>query len=254
MSLPFLRTAELEGTALVAADPNGQPAFEVKGGAAQTTTTVVNCPAPTIETNQYVVRGSVKYDAIVGEGYLELWSDFGDKGKFFTRSLSDWGALRKLKGTSSWREFELPFRADSGMHPKNLTLNVVLPSTGTVVVSQPIFVPVDTASEWWTNQQAGLYGGVMGSCLGVLGAIVGCLAGLKKARSITLGLFVAGLSASGVCLLMGLIAVVFRQPWHVYYPLLLIGVIGVGVLGGNLWNLLHRYRNDELRHMAAVNA
>ena len=53
-------------------------------------------------------------------------------------------------------------------------------------------------------------------------------------------------------LIFGLIAVTLGQPYGVYYPLLLGGIILTGVCGGNLPGLLRRYQQAELRKMAAM--
>jgi len=252
--LPLLAPSELADNAKTTTGPSGQPAIQATGGEAKTATPVLNCPAPEISSHDYVVRGQVKYDSVVGDGYLELWNDFGAKGKFFTRSLADFGAMRKLKGTSNWRKFELPFHAEPGMRPEKLTLNVVLPGAGTVIVAQPTLATIDISNQWWTEQQAGLYGAIIGSLIGIMGAVIGCLAGLRRAKQLTLGLFGLNIVLGVIAIIIGAIAVLCRQPWHVYYPLLLVGIIDVGVLGGNLWNLLRRYRGDELRQMAAADA
>ena len=39
---------------------------------------------------------SYRSKQVAGDGYSELWNDFGPKGKFFTRSLAPWGKMRKL--------------------------------------------------------------------------------------------------------------------------------------------------------------
>jgi hypothetical protein len=252
--LPFVAEAEFAASASLERGPSGEPAIKVTGGSARSSTTIIDCSAPKIETHQYVVRGQVKYEGVSGDGYLELWNNFGSKGKFFTRSLGEWGAMRKIQGSSGWRQFELPFCAEPGMRPEKLTLNVVLPGAGTVVISQPSLFAIDLSDQWWSEPQAGLYGAALGSCLGILGAMIEIFASRQKMRSLTLELFAVGLTISSICLVVGLAAVVVQQPWHVYYSLLLGGGIGVCVLGGNLWNLLRRYRADELRRMAAVDA
>lgn len=252
--LPFVAEAEVTADASSVMGPNGEPAIKVTGGLAPSTTLIVSCSAPAIETHQYVVRGQIKYDGVSGDGYLELWSDFGDKGSFFSRSLADWGAMKKINGSSNWREFELPFHAEPGTRPQALTLNVVLPGAGTIVVARPTLFPIDTSRQWWSASLAGRYGGVLGSCLGILGAAIGILSTMHTTRLLIFALFAVGLAGSGIFLVAGLVGVCMQQPWHVYYPLLLIGIIGVSVLGGNLWNVLHRYRGDELRRIAAVDA
>jgi len=226
----------------------------VVGGEGKTTSTIVRCPAPAISSHQYVVRGQVKYDGVVGDGYLELWNDFGSKGKFFSRSLAERGPMGQLKGTSGWRKFELPFYAEEGMRPESLTLNVVLPGAGNVTVTQPTIAVLDTSSQWWSEPKSGLIGGIFGSLVGVLGAAIGCLSGMRKAKHLTLGLFAFTITMGAIALIAGLVAVTCRQPWHVYYPLLLGGIIDVAVLGGNLLPVLRRYQADELRRLQALNA
>jgi hypothetical protein len=252
--LEFLPPAELGSQSTRAQGPAGEPAVEVIGGGTPSTTTIINCGEPAISTHRFAVRGKVKYEGVAGDGYLELWSDFGHQGQFFTRSLASWGRLQKLSGSSGWREFELPFYAKPGMRPRELTLNVVLPGAGKVIVSQPLLVSLNASHEWWTEPQAGLLGGVLGTLMGILGALIGVLSSRGNWRSLTLGLYGLGLATSGVALIAGVAAVCFRQPWHVYYPLFLVGVIGGLVLGGNLWMLFQRFQADELRRITAVDA
>jgi hypothetical protein len=76
----------------------------------------------------------------------------------------------------------------------------------------------------------------------------------RKAKHLTLSLLGVALAIGLVALIAGVIAVGCSQPWHVYYPLLLGGIITVAVLGGNLFPVLRRYRSDELRTMAAADA
>jgi hypothetical protein len=183
-----------------------------------------------------------------------LWNDFGAKGAFFTRSLAPWGKMQKLTGSSGWREFELPFLAEPGMRPRRLTLNVVLPGAGKVTVAQATLSPVNSAGDWWTEPQAGLVGGALGTLVGTLGGLIGLSRAWSKLRRLALPLYFIGLSVSSVCLIAGLAALGLAQPWHVCYPLLLAGIIGVGVLGFNLWQQFQRHRADELRRITAVDA
>ena len=52
----------------------------------------------------------------------------------------------------------------------------------------------------------------------------------------------------------GLIAIGVGQPFHVYYPLLLIGSIGLSAIGFNFRNLTRQIQADELRRMQAADA
>lgn len=252
--LPFVPADQREPNVAPAKGPRGEDAIEVTSGAAGSTTTIAILESPPVTTHHYVVRGRVKYEQVAGDGYLELWNDFGPKGKFFTRSLAPWGKMRKVSGTSGWREFELPFFADPGMRPQQLTLNVVLPGAGKVTVAQPTLVSGNASGEWWTEQQAGLFGGILGSLLGVSGGLIGLSAAWSKLRPLTIALCLIDLALCGLSLLAGVVALSLGQPWHVYYPLLLLGIIGVGVIGSVLWQQLHNYRADELRRITAVDA
>jgi hypothetical protein len=267
--------------------PTDQKALEVTGDTDASTSTILVVENPKVTSPQYVLKGRVKYEGVKGTGYLELWNDFGDKGYFFTRGLGSYGPLKSLNGTSDWRDFEMPFYAQEGMTLKRLTLNVVLPGKGTVVVSEPLVVeplpaptkegatekPADeakpaektkaagekksatlsaAAAAWWTEPQAGLIGGIGGSVLGTLGGLIGATAAWGKSRGLTLGLCFLGLVGGTALLIAGLVALAAAQPWHVCYPLLLCGGLAVVVLGANLRPILRRFQTDELRKMSAV--
>jgi hypothetical protein len=55
-------------------------------------------------------------------------------------------------------------------------------------------------------------------------------------------------------LLAGLVALMLGQPYGVYYPLLLGGIITAAVCGGNYPVLRRRYDQIELRKMSAMDA
>lgn len=65
--------------------------------------------APVVAGDQYAVSGTVVYENVEGVGYLEMWSEFPDGGRYFSRSLDVGGPMRKLSGTSAERAFTLPF-------------------------------------------------------------------------------------------------------------------------------------------------
>jgi len=54
-----------------------------------------------------------------------------------------------------------------------------------------------------------------------------------------------------VCLTAGIVALVLRQPYHVWYPLLLGGFILSFCCGGLTPVLMLRYRQAEARRMQA---
>jgi hypothetical protein len=255
VNLNFSPVEEMGDHATLLKGSDGKPAVEVVGSDTETSTELIVCAAPEFSTNEYVVRGQVMYEGVVGDGYLELLNDFGNKRIFFTRTLSQFGRQKNLQGTSDWREFELPFSADLGMKPIKLTLNLVLPGRGKVTVSQPRFVNIaHSAGAWWTNQQGGRIGGIAGCLLGVLGGLIGLSAAWGKSRNVTMGLCSIGMAIGVGSLLIGVVAAVLKQPYHVYYPLLLIGGISVCAIGANLRGIAQRFQADEFRRIQAVDA
>ncbi len=94
---------------------------------------------PKIKEKAYVLRGKVRVEGVVGDGYLEMWNHFPEPkaGAFFSRTMSETGAMGKLRGTAPWREFTLPFMIDdkSVPAPNKLQINVYLPDKGTVWLS-----------------------------------------------------------------------------------------------------------------------
>jgi hypothetical protein len=142
-------------------------------------------------------------------------------------------------------------------------VNVILPGKGTVFVKpftlssvkdeQPVAGQAAN-SAWWSERTAGLVGGTIGCVLGLIGAVVGTLAGIGAARRVVVGLCVSVIFVGGLSLLAGGAALAMGQPWFVYYPLLLGGVIGVAICGLNLPAIRKRYDALELRRMAAMDA
>ncbi len=110
-------------------------------------------------------------------------------------------------------------------------------------------------SHWW-NETVGTYIGAFGGAgIGVVGGTYGAVAGLLaqkgKARGAVLGFHIALLALGAVTLCAGVVAVLLSQPYHVYYPLLLIGVITTGVMGGLLPVMRKRYSEAEHRRLEA---
>ena len=107
---------------------------------------------------------------------------------------------------------------------------------------------------WWTDRQAGLVGGISGSVFGCLGGLVGTLAGLGKARRLVIALMWGMLAVGVGSLIAGVAAVSLGQPYAVYYPLLLLGVILSAVMGPQIPMVRRRYMQIELRKMDARDA
>lgn len=108
---------------------------------------------PGIRTKCYALRGTICYSDVEGTGYLELWSQFPGTpapASYFSRTLADAGPMKKISGTSAWRTIWIPFDAtQSATLPQKLNLNLVLPSTGSVNVSDLELYQFSDAGAMW---------------------------------------------------------------------------------------------------------
>jgi hypothetical protein len=226
------------------------------------TFTLLEIDSPPVEKTWHVT-GQVRYADVEGKGYLELLNFFpSSAGPFFTRTLSPSGPLGALGGSSDWRRFALPFDASSGAErPTRLVVNVVLPGPGTVDVG-PLELhsgfgdPATWASgdTWWGDRSAGLVFGSLGAAIGILGGVIGTLAGRGRAKGLVFFLWYVVIAVGAVSFLAGLAALGMRQPYAVYYPLLLTGVICLVVFGALHRTLRRRYEASELRRMRAMDS
>lgn len=217
---------------------------------------------PGITQAQYAVTGQVRCESVQGKGYLELWSHFPDGSRAFSRTLARSGLLQDLEGSSAWRPFSLPFSlAGRTDRPSRLVVNVVLPGRGTVYLG-PLRLaqyaddqdPLRVAGQWWREQTAGMVGGILGSVLGCLGGLVGGLSGMGKARRLVLGLMATTCALGVVSLAVGVVALICRQPYAVWFPPLMVGVLATVIMGGLLPSVRRRYEELELRRIAAADA
>lgn len=100
-----------------------------------------------------------------------------------------------------------------------------------------------------------LYGWIPGATLGLLGGLwgvlVGTLAPRGRARGLVLGATWGLLLGSAVLLALGVAALLCGQPYGVWYGLGLAGLIGLVVIGANMFTVYWVYRMAEARKMAA---
>lgn len=110
-------------------------------------------------------------------------------------------------------------------------------------------------TEWWDLQSMAWIGAIAGGGLGTLGGIYGGLAGCLAPRGIGRAPIMAVhwtlLLIGAASLVAGIAAVIEAQPYHVYYPLLLTGLILTLVMGMLLPVVKLRYRQAERRKLDA---
>jgi len=225
-------------------------------------TTIATLQPTGISTFHYSVRGTIRYEDVEQPGHLELWSHFPDGGQFFTRTMSDAGPMSTIHGTSGPREFDLPFQSseEHGV-PTKLEINLILPAAGKVWIGPLSVLEMDAGElnaavtppgAWWSMRTSGLVGGIAGAVLGILGAMIGILSGMGQARTTVIGIGWSVLVFGLICLGVGIVALVTTQPYYIYFPLLLTGIVCSGTTGLILPTIKRRYADAELHRMSAM--
>jgi ABC-type dipeptide/oligopeptide/nickel transport system permease subunit len=110
---------------------------------------------------------------------------------------------------------------------------------------------IDTKS-WWTEQTSGLIGGIAGVTIGTIGAVIGILAGMGVARKVCLSLLVLMFVFGIASLVLAIAAFAYSQPYAVYYPPLLMGVICLPLAAILFFPIKRGYEYRELRKMQAM--
>jgi hypothetical protein len=136
--------------------------------------------------------------------------------------------------------------------PTQLELHLVWEGRGTIYV-RPIRV-FGVVGSWWSSQQIGLIGGIGGLVIGCFGALLGCLAGMGKARNFVLTTMKIFIALGILLTIAGFVAVVSKQPYAVWYALLLPGVILTLIFSLNLPSIQRRYDELEIRRMTSIDA
>jgi len=208
---------------------------------------------PVIASDEYALTGRIRYRGVAGVGFLEMWSVFPDGGRYFSRTLANDGPQARISGDSGWRDFELPFYLDGSERPVRVELDLVLPGAGNVWIGPLELVsPGATSSAWWSDRTGGLIGGIAGSLIGITGAILGVLVAKGRGRRAVLATMAALASAGGGLLVAGLVALALSQPYAVYFPLILGGIILLAVFGPGSRRARRAYEGVELRRMRAM--
>jgi hypothetical protein len=222
---------------------------------------------PPVTKTLYAILGEMKYEGVQGDGYLEMWNCFAPRaagmpeGHYFSKTLAESGDMGKITGTSNWRSFTLPFnRAGTSNPPTRLELNLILLGSGDVYLSNLRLIEYtgnnfgpsrSSSGAWWSDSTAGLIGGITGGTVGSLASLLAWLASKGKSRSFVLGASVTLIGLGIVSTLAGVGAIYLNQPYAVWFPLLLIGVILVSVLPARLKQFQKQYEEIELRRIAS---
>lgn len=131
------------------------------------------------------------------------------------------------------------------------TLKIENATNGT---SSGFFTNKAASHGWWSAKQGGTIGGIGGGVIGCFGGLLGGLAGMGKARKFVLAMTKIFIVLGIFLTIAGLLAVVLRQPYAVWYTLLLPGVILTSVFWAGLLPIKRRYDDLEIRRMTSMDA
>ena len=209
----------------------------------------------------YAISGDIRYEDVKGTGYLEMWNYFPDGSQYFSRTLGDQGPMKCLLGSSDWRPFVLPFfiGEENAVRPNRLVVNLVLEGSGTVYLS-PLRLEqhVDqqlamlAPSVWWGPKISGLIMGILGGSLGGLSGLCSILANRGRARRFTMIFISVSIFIGIIMSILGIVALLASQPYEVWFPLFLVGVVIVAVFIPSRVIVRRRYENWELQQISVT--
>lgn len=216
------------------------------------TFTVWEADRPDLPPGMYRVTANVLAESTDGTPRnidLQLWNEIEGQ-RYFSKAPP---VPTQGKGNSSTVSLEFQ---PGDKKPTRLELEARLPEGVTLQVRnvrlEPLGMIGGVPNQWWSVREGAMVGAVLGSGVGVVGAVVGVLAARGKGRRLVMGLIAGVMGMGVVCLVAGIVAVVMKQPYHVYYPLLLVGVLGTVIMGVVLPRVRGGYQMEEQRRMQAV--
>jgi len=85
---------------------------------------------------------------------------------------------------------------------------------------------------WFTSQASGLIFGLSGALIGMLGGVFGIIGIRRIPRAVGMKILIGLFLLFGCSAMVGLFALLgVNQPYHVWYPFLMFGAVGMFVIG-----------------------
>jgi hypothetical protein len=204
----------------------------------------------------YAIRGRVRYTDVAGSGYLEMWSDFANGGRYFSRTLASEGPMATLTGSSDWRDVELPFYLQGATGPERLDVNLVLSGSGTVDVGSLELVRLDaeatSAGAWLSDRAIGVAGALMGTAVGLLAVATATLTARRRGRRLVLAAMAVAAGIGTALVVLSVVGLVMGQPPSVVLLLLVSGLVLATAFGVSIPRTRRAYADAELRKMRAM--
>ncbi|MBU0677591.1 MAG: hypothetical protein KJ626_05695 [Verrucomicrobia bacterium] len=166
-----------------------------------------------------------------------------DKNWYFSRALK-----QALIASMPWKKVRTPFFLQAGQAPDRIRLGVRFEGAGSVWV--------DGVHLYRRASRLLSFEAVLGSIFGVLAGLWGGSAGILsskgRGRAFILGSGIALAVGSGLMLLAGVFLVIVKADRSFWYPLLLVGGIGVFVITPLIPGVRKQYERSEERRMRAA--
>ena len=111
------------------------------------------------------------------------------------------------------------------------------------------------STPWFSAETGNLVGALGGAGIGIiggtLGAVAGTLAPKGKGRNLVLRGMMTMAALGLIALAFGVVALADAQPYHVWYPMVMMGALLAGLFGGLTPLIRRRYQEAEARRLDA---
>ncbi|MFO7973580.1 MAG: hypothetical protein R6V12_02995 [Candidatus Hydrogenedentota bacterium] len=128
-------------------------------------------PNPGAEDCTVWCEASLRGEGLKSIAYLEMWCDFGERGRFFSRGLD-----QVLERDAAWREVRIPFFLKAGDKPERFLIGVRMEGPGTVWIDDITLRRDGLGVSAHGPFQVAVFGvllGVFGGVCGLWGALAG---------------------------------------------------------------------------------
>lgn len=186
-----------------------------------------------------------------------LWNYFPGDQAYFSKSMGAPGTpFGPLSSEDGLRRLVLPFDVmGQPIAPTRIKLLATLPPGATLELSNVQLRPFALLAGprlWFSQREAGFLGAGLGTTVGLLGAAIGVLAARRRARTVVKALLAGTVILGFASLAFGVAALIFKQPYHVFYPLLLVGVIATFLPLALIPAMRSTLQTLDERRMAAI--
>ena len=225
-----------EGTVLRVSNSNEDPVSVI----------LAELPLQGLSDTRLSYEAQVSSEDLTAPTYLEMWGVLGDNA-YFSRALDD-----RFTGTQSERFTSTPFF----LKPENVLdvvrLGLRFEGTGTVTIRDVTLRKRNLVGGAGDETVAGIAGSLFGIGSGIWACVVGLLAWKGMGRNGVLGVTLGLMAASLIALAAGFALWTQGSAWAIWYPVVLLGLIGLINFGAAYFVLRWWYGKTEARRMAAM--